>query len=351
MMTILGNVTSLGLAAWLLAAVNMEERGPGVIHQGVVLYYVLTMLVLLTGVLVTSIGVHETPHPPVLASSEKRLGLHRSFARTWIEPWQAFNFRVVFLTRFSVMIGMTLFMTFIEYYIAVVVHVPNFVQATTSVAIIALLGAVISAFFLGVFSDHVKRAPLVSAATVCMALAALAFVILPIGFPLAPLGLLFGLGYGAYTSVDWALSVDALPTLESAGKDLGLWSSSVTLPAILSPLLGTLIINVTHLFGQTVLGYRPIFVAATLFLLLAAICVLFVKEKETRSQIASPRRSIPIGWHLAFQTRAGKARGFLRFWPFWEWLTCSLWHLQPVPHAPNHLLSVRFTKHKLISII
>ena len=79
-------------------------------------------------------------------------------------------------------------------------------------------------------------------------------------------------------SVDWALSIDALPSLEHAGKDLGLWEASMTFPAVIAPLLSSLIINLAAQFGQTEPGYRLVFTIAAIFLVVAAFCVLFVRE-------------------------------------------------------------------------
>ncbi len=285
LMTILGNVGSLALAAWLFAQVSLHSTGANIIRRGAVLYYTSTIAFLLIGVLITVIGIREVPFSPkssTLAQAESKIKfqLHKWFGRNWIKPWRERNFTVVFLTRFAVMMGLALFMTFIEYYLANVAHITNFVQATARVAVLALLGAVFSALLLGIFSDRVKkRAPLVSVATTCMALAAFAFVVLPTGFPLWPLGVVFGLGYGAYMSVDWALSVDCLPSTETTGKDLGLWNASATLPTVIAPLLGSLIIIVLQTQGSTALGYRLIFAAATFFLILAAIGVLFVRER------------------------------------------------------------------------
>lgn len=353
-MTILGNVGSLALAAWLFSQVNLHSTGASVLQGGAAFYYISTIALLLVGVVVTVIGVREkpwTPRPRALAQEEpsERWQFRRWFAHNWLKPWRERNFILIFLTRSAVMMGLALFMTFIEYYLADVAHVANFVQATATVAILALLGAVFSALLFGIFSDYVKRAPLVSIATICMALAAFAFVVNPGSLPLWPLGILFGLGYGAYMSVDWALSIDALPSKETAGKDLGLWNASSTLPTVIAPLLGSLIVILLQMQGAPALGYRLVFAAATFFLLLAALGILFVRErKESKLETLVPgqvRRRITLGWKLAFQTRAGKARGFLLFWPLWERFTRVFWRLQPIPHAPSRLLEIRFIRY------
>jgi len=281
LMTILGNVGSLVAAALLLANVSAGPGLAGAARTGAARYYALGIAVLVVGVLVTVIGIREEPIADLPAPSRGRAS--HKFLDLWLAPLRHDNFRWVFLTRASVMLGLTIFLTYIEYYFANVAHVTNFVQSTAAVALLALGGAVIGALTLGMASDRIGRVGIVAVATSLMTLAALAFVVAP-HIPLWPLGLLFGAGYGAHTSVDWALAVDSLPALSAAGKDLGVWSIASNLPAVLAPLVGSLVIG-----GGTVLGisteasYRSVFALAAGFLMLGALFVLKVQETQRPS--------------------------------------------------------------------
>ncbi len=359
LMTILGNVGSLALAGLLFAQVAASGPGRMAIAPGARNYYGLTSVVLLGLVGITLVAVPERLRPPGGQNEPGRA--RQTFAAMWIEPWRHRNFAWVFLTRGFVMLGVTLFLTYIEYYFADVLHETNFVAATAAVAALALAGAVVSALALGILSDRIRRVPLVAFSTLCMALTAMAFVLFPGVVPLWPLGIVFGLGYGAYTSVDWALSIDALPSLSAAGKDLGLWAAAATLPAILAPLIGGQIIVLAAGFGQTSLGYRAVFALATVFLLLGAAFVRYIQEdrqrlderraKETASVPArQPRKPVGRGWRLAGHTHGGEARGFLRFWPIWERVMRVYMRPVPIPGAPHHLFEVRFMRYHARSI-
>src|SRR5579862_1211833 len=193
LMTILGNIGSLALAAWLFSEVSLAAPSHTLIVNGADAYYVLTGLALVVTVVITVFGVHEHPRaapfaaPPTLDVTSlmqqhagrrvAHLGWLASWIAPWVGPWRRRNFTWVFLTRCFVMLGLTLFLTFIEYYFAAVAHVSNFIQATAVVALLALVGAVISSLILGILSDRIGRVVLVGLSTAFMAAPALGFTL------------------------------------------------------------------------------------------------------------------------------------------------------------------------------
>jgi len=281
LMTILGNAASFGLAAVLLASASAGH--PSAIRSGAAAFYLVTIVALAAGCVVTVTGVVEASsddRPPVPGRGV-RAGL-----AAWAEPWRMRNYRWVFVARFLVIMGLTLFLTFIEYYFAQVVRTPDFVQATIAVALVALLVAVVGAVALGFVSDRTRRVPLAFAATLVMAVAAVLFLVGGAAIPLWWLGATFGLGYGAYWSVDWALAVDSLPSMRAAGRDLGLWSLATTLPGVAAPALGAALIGAGAALGHTATGYQAVFVAAGVCFLLGAVAVLGIREPAAGAERA-----------------------------------------------------------------
>ena len=362
LMTILGNVGSLALAGALLANVTVTSSatpsGRLAIMDRSAIFYTATALIMVITAIITVVWTRETPFSAA-AAAELRPRTHgagrlerglQSLRALWLAPWKSHNFTWVFLTRAFVMLGLTLFLTFIEYYFANVAHVTNFASATAAVAGLALVGAVLSALTLGILSDRMNRALLVGVSTALMALPAIAFVVAPSGIPLWPLGLVFGLGYGAYTSVDWALAVDALPVQANAGKDLGIWSAASTLPAILAPALGGAVIAAVDTFyHQTALGYQAIFALAAFCLALGAVFVSFIRNEQaphTPTERPARKRRLGSGWRLAGGSRGGQARGFLRFWPIWERIYGAFLPSSAIPNAPHDVLHVHFGRYR-----
>ena len=52
----------------------------------------------------------------------------------------------------------------------------------------------------------------------------------------------FGIGYGVYLSVDFALCTEVLPAAEARAKDLGVINIAVALPQVFAPFVGSFLV-------------------------------------------------------------------------------------------------------------
>src|SRR5262249_19197639 len=105
LMTLLGSVGSLAAAGLLLGSATPGPRLDAEVTRGALLFYAAAALVLLLTTAITVVGVEE--RPGATAPS-----------RPWFELFLHQPFRLVFGARALVMIGLTLFLTYIEYYLA-----------------------------------------------------------------------------------------------------------------------------------------------------------------------------------------------------------------------------------------
>ena len=110
----------------------------------------------------------------------------------------------------------------------------------------------------------------------------LAVVLFIVFFPsqillLFAIGILFGVGYGLYYAVDWALACDTLPDRSKSAKDMGLFHVAQTLPQTIAPAIGGFLLDYfNHLSPNS--GYRAVFASAIVFFVLGTVFVSRIRS-------------------------------------------------------------------------
>lgn len=244
------------------------------LHLGDAAKYALLVVVLVGVALITILGIRENPLP----ARPPRIVWGDYIRSLWIDPKKFPDFAWVWITRALVMLGFYSVLPFVNYYMDDVIRSRNVEQDASVVLGIILVASTVSALQAGKLSDRIGRKKVVYIANAIIALFALGFILCRTLEQVLAVGILFGLGYGAYISVDYALGTDVLPSKDDAAKEMAVWHIAMTLPqSIAAPIAGLLISS----FGMTeeivkgekvphytVAGYSAVFV-------LCSICFAF----------------------------------------------------------------------------
>jgi len=192
------------------------------------------------------------------------------------------DFGVTFVARFLILLGVTFLLTFVLYFFRDVLHVRNPGQGTAAVAGVALFGAVVSTWAIGRMSDRIRKSYVVAASGVPMAMAVIGFALFPSESIIFALGILYGLGYGAFLSSDWALALTTLPDRDHRGRDLGIWGIASSLPNVIAPAIGGFIIT---RYALPAAGYRALFAVSGACLIMGSAVVLGVGRPGDRVSV------------------------------------------------------------------
>ncbi|MGY0023924.1 MFS transporter [Streptomyces sp. YJ-C3] len=178
------------------------------------------------------------------------------------------------LTRFLINLGNALVLLYLFYYLRDRLHhddPDSGVLILTAVNGVTLLATVVVG---GAWSDRVgRRKPFVLWSGVLMAVA----TGLLAGWQTWPGALVaaavLGIGFGVFTSVDFALMTDVLPAALDRGKDLGVVNIANSLPQVAAPALAAPLVN--HLGG-----YRVLYLVAAAVGLLGALLVRKIRAVD-----------------------------------------------------------------------
>ncbi|MEU9466843.1 MFS transporter [Streptomyces avermitilis] len=185
----------------------------------------------------------------------------------WLSPRRHPDLGWAWLTRFLINLSNALVLLYLLYYLRDRLRYDDPEQGVlilTAVNGVTLLATVVVG---GVWSDRVgRRKPFVIWSGVLMAVATAALA----GWQTWPgavvAAAVLGVGFGVFTSVDFALMTDVLPKALDRGKDLGVINVANALPQVAAPALAAPI--VTYLGG-----YRVLYLVAAVLGLAGAVLV------------------------------------------------------------------------------
>ncbi|MFF3859767.1 MFS transporter [Streptomyces sp. NPDC002209] len=171
----------------------------------------------------------------------------------WIDPRRHPDFGWAWLTRFLMNLSYSVSTMYLLYYLTDAVHYED--DADTGVLILTALNALTllaTVVISGVRSDRTgRRKVYVIGSGLVISAATLLLAVWQTWTGAIVASLVLGVGFGVYTSVDFALLTDVLPTAEDRGRDLGVINIANALPQVLAPVIAAPV--VTHFGGYTAL--------------------------------------------------------------------------------------------------
>ena len=153
------------------------------------------------------------------------------------------DFRWVVLTRLFYNMGIYSVQEFLQYFVADVLRLKGWSPSTEVAALFVplLLGGLVSAYVNGYLSDRWggRRKIFIYVAGGLQAV-----ICILLGFTrrfemALILSFLFGMAYGAFSAIDFAMVCDVLPNSRALARDLGIWHTSLIFPQLLAtPIAG-----------------------------------------------------------------------------------------------------------------
>ncbi|WP_376794217.1 MFS transporter [Thermogemmatispora sp.] len=282
-----GLLSLLGTALGSLVAgaiVNKHDPLP-LYRQEIVQIFLLIAVVQIIFVAYTVLTVKETPLSRV---GQERFSFRRFIRRFLFNPLHYPDMAWVLLARLLVMMGIWTVYYFLQYYFdnvlggpgvrTIIYNTPfsgeffNGLVFQPALLLTALLTSIIG----GWASDHWGRKGLVYLSGAMMAIVCLVFIFFQSQYGALVAGLIFGIGFGAYTSVDWALTTDVLPPTNEAGKFMGFWSMMGILPQVIGTAIGGVILQVLQSLPNH-FGYTVLFAVTTLYFAIGTLAIKQVR--------------------------------------------------------------------------
>jgi len=279
--TLLGLIVGSGVAGII---VNKNDSLPMYRNEIVQIFLIIAVIQILF-VAYTVLTVKETP---LVRGKGTAFQIIPALKKFFFKPSRYPDLSWVLLARLLLMMGIWGVFYFLQYYFDDVLGGPGVniiflnkpfegaLFAGTLFLPILLLFALPTSIFAGWASDHWGRKGLVYLSGAMMTIVCLIFIFFQNQYAALISGAFFGIGFGAYTSVDWALTTDVLPQTNEAGKFMGIWSAMGILPQVVGITIGGIVLQLLHTLPNH-LGYTTLFLVTIVYFGLGTLVIYQVK--------------------------------------------------------------------------
>ncbi|BCW94533.1 MAG: MFS transporter [Fimbriimonadales bacterium] len=273
MMTLVGTLLGLALAGALLGEPPLIggqlERGARLQIVG----YTLVGFLLLT-MLWTVLGMREPQWQP-RTPDEKRLRW-TLFVNILLNEQP--NFRWVVLSRFVFNMGFFTALFFLEFYLRDTIGLKGASpQHAFGFMATATLTGVLGNWLAGALADRMSKKRIIYGCIALICVCAVMFLTAQNLMWVYLTGALFGMAWGAYAAVDWALASNLAPPQES-GRYMAIWHIAMTMPQVIAPLIAGPLGDYWNAQYGLGAGWRWIFALAPIYFLASAFLLRPVRE-------------------------------------------------------------------------
>ncbi len=185
-------------------------------------------------------------------------------------PGAAPDYYWAMATRVLINAGNLVGTAYLLFYLDDELRRPNPEGALLTLTLVYLVFCVVATWAAGVVSDRtLRRKPLVLVGGGLQVAAAVTLAVAPTWGAALVAAALLGVGYGAFLSVDQALTTDVLPDPRTRARDLGLVNAAQHLP--IAPLVGFVVLAATSE------SYRALYLAAGVVMALGMASVTRIR--------------------------------------------------------------------------
>ncbi len=263
----------MGLAALLgtsvgVVAYSLLIKRPG----GLLLAMLVVSGITLATMAWTLVRVREVPPEPAQV-------LEAQAAFDWHEAWRENpSFFWLIGSRFFINLGFYTATEFLSYYFGDTLGAKDPGAEVMRFSLIAVAMGLLGNFPAGWASDRISKKVVVWVSLGLTGVASLGFLMAHTISLAMIAAIFFGIGWGAFQAVDWALATNLLPPRDEA-RWMGIWHGAFTVPQVVAPVVGGVVAYHVNLALGKGVGYRATLALVLLYLAIGALLISPIREQ------------------------------------------------------------------------